>query len=223
MRLTMELQLQAATAEKKPTALALKPFDHIENLISHALPFAERTIVSKGDIVHYVREDVRQCFLLLHGSVALHRRGDGIVLNSESAPFVLGVSSQLTGEQLYVRALETSELASISLECFNQIVANADLWKHFARLLVYTTSRIYEHCAQISQMSAYDIIRFQLVELMQEPDAIRQNTTAAAYIKSRTYLSRSGIMRILAELRTGGYITMQRGILLEVNHLPRKY
>lgn len=219
----MELQLQAATAEKKPTALALKPFDHIENLISHALPFAERTIVSKGDIVHYVREDVRQCFLLLHGSVALHRRGDGIVLNSESAPFVLGVSSQLTGEQLYVRALETSELASISLECFNQIVANADLWKHFARLLVYTTSRIYEHCAQISQMSAYDIIRFQLVELMQEPDAIRQNTTAAAYIKSRTYLSRSGIMRILAELRTGGYITMQRGILLEVNHLPRKY
>lgn len=138
----MELQLHAATAEKKPTALALKPFDHIENLISHALPFAERTIVSKGDIVHYVREDVRQCFLLLHGSVALHRRGDGIVLNSESAPFVLGVSRQLTGEQLYVRALETSELASISLECFNQIVANADLWKHFARQLVYTTSRI---------------------------------------------------------------------------------
>ena len=219
----MERQAHAAIAEKKPTALELKPFDHIENLISHVLPFAERTVVSKGDILHYFHQDARQCFLLLRGSVALHRQGDGIVLNSESAPFVLGVSSQLTGEQLYVRALETSELASVSLECFNQIVANADLWKHFARLLVYTISRIYEHCAQISQMSAYDIIRFQLVELIQEPDAIRKTITAAAYIKSRTYLSRSGIMRILAELRTGGYITMQRGILLEINHLPRKY
>ncbi|MEH9277909.1 helix-turn-helix domain-containing protein, partial [Klebsiella quasipneumoniae] len=53
--------------------------------------------------------------------------------------------------------------------------------------------------------------------------AIRQQITAAAYIKSRTYLSRSGIMRILAELRTGNYITMERGILLDINHLPRKY
>lgn len=219
----MEHQTTAPVSEKKLTALELKPFAHIENLISHVLPFAERTIVSKGDIVQYFCDDARQCFLLLHGSVALHRRGDRIVLNSESSPFVLGVSSQLSSEHLYVRALETSEIARVSLECFNQIVANANLWQHFARLLVYTASRVYEHCAQISQMSAYDIIRFQLVELMQEPPAVRQSTTAAAYIKSRTYLSRSGIMRILAELRTGGYIIMQRGILLEINHLPRKY
>ncbi|HDR2347354.1 helix-turn-helix domain-containing protein, partial [Enterobacter kobei] len=52
---------------------------------------------------------------------------------------------------------------------------------------------------------------------------IRLNTTAAAYIKSRTYLSRSGIMRILSELRTGKYITMERGVLLDIHHLPRKY
>ncbi|HIE5379611.1 TPA: helix-turn-helix domain-containing protein, partial [Enterobacter hormaechei] len=155
--------------------------------------------------------------------VALHRRGDGIVLNSESAPFILGVSSQLSSEHLYVRALETSEVASVSLACFNHVVAQQNLWEHFSNLLIYTASRVYEHCAQISQMSAYDIIRFQLVELMQEPEAIRQNITAAAYIKSRTYLSRSGIMRILAELRTGKYITMERGVLVEIHHLPRKY
>lgn len=137
--------------------------------------------------------------------------------------FILGVSSQFSSEHLYVRALETSELASVPLETFNNVVAQHDLWEHFSKLLIYTASRVYEHCAQISQMSAYDIIRFQLVELMQEPEAIRQNITAAAYIKSRTYLSRSGIMRILAELRTGKYITMDRGVLIEVNHLPRKY
>ena len=58
---------------------------------------------------------------------------------------------------------------------------------------------------------------------MQEPEAIRKNTTAAAYIKSRTYLSRSGVIRILAELRTGKYITMERGVLIDIHHLPRKY
>lgn len=182
-----------------------------------------RSIIARGEIIHYCSGDTRQCFLLLHGSVALHRRGDGIVLNSESAPFILGVSSQLSSEHLYVRALETSEVASVSLACFNHVVAQQNLWEHFSNLLIYTASRVYEHCAQISQMSAYDIIRFQLVELMQEPEAIRQNITAAAYIKSRTYLSRSGIMRILAELRTGKYITMERGVLVEIHHLPRKY
>ena len=219
----MNTRLTHPENHDKSLALELKPFRHIEALIKHVLPAAERVVIGRGDVVHYYKDDIRQCFLLLQGSVALHRRGDGIVLNSESAPFILGVSSQFSSEHLYVRALETSEIARVPLDCFNHIVAQLDLWEHFSKLLIYTASRVYEHCAQISQMSAYDIIRFQLVELMQEPDAIRQKITAAAYIKSRTYLSRSGIMRILAELRTGNYITMERGILLDINHLPRKY
>ncbi|HBR5048361.1 TPA: helix-turn-helix domain-containing protein [Klebsiella pneumoniae] len=219
----MNTRLTHPENHDRSLALELKPFRHIEALIKHVLPAAERVVIGRGDVVHYYKDDIRQCFLLLQGSVALHRRGDGIVLNSESAPFILGVSSQFSSEHLYVRALETSEIARVPLDCFNHIVAQLDLWEHFSKLLIYTASRVYEHCAQISQMSAYDIIRFQLVELMQEPDAIRQKITAAAYIKSRTYLSRSGIMRILAELRTGKYITMERGILVDINHLPRKY
>ncbi|MEF3102595.1 CRP-like cAMP-binding protein [Raoultella ornithinolytica] len=219
----MNTRLTTPENHDKSPVLELKPFLHIETLNKHVLPAAERLVIGRGDVVHYYKDDIRQCFLLLQGSVALHRRGDGIVLNSESAPFILGVSSQLSSEHLYVRALETSEIARMSLDCFNNIVMQQDLWEHFSKLLIYTASRVYEHCAQISQMSAYDIIRFQLVELMQEPDAIRQKITAAAYIKSRTYLSRSGIMRILAELRTGKYITMERGVLLNINHLPRKY
>ena len=219
----MNTRLTPPENHDKSLALELKPLRHIEALIKHVLPATERVVIGRGDVVHYYKDDIRQCFLLLQGSVALHRRGDGIVLNSESAPFILGVSSQFSSEHLYVRALETSEIARVPLDCFNHIVAQLDLWEHFSKLLIYTASRVYEHCAQISQMSAYDIIRFQLVELMQEPDAIRQKITAAAYIKSRTYLSRSGIMRILAELRTGKYITMERGILLDINHLPRKY
>lgn len=219
----MNTRMAPELTKEHSTVLGVKPFEHIEKIIDNILPSAERRIVSKGDIVHYYQNDIRQCFLLTQGCVALHRRGDGIVLNSESSPFILGVSSQFSSEHLYVRALETSEIAAVSLERFNHVVAQQNLWEHFSKLLIYTASRVYEHCAQISQMSAYDIIRFQLVELMQEPDAIRQNITAAAYIKSRTYLSRSGIMRILAELRTGKYIVMERGVLLDVHHLPRKY
>lgn len=116
----------------KSTALGAKPFKHIEKLIDNVVPHAERHIIAKGEVIHYYAGDIRQCFLLLHGSVALHRRGDGIVLNSESAPFILGVSSQFSSEHLYVRALETSEVASVSLACFNRVVAQQNLWEHFS-------------------------------------------------------------------------------------------
>ncbi len=72
-------------------------------------------------------------------------------------------------------------------------------------------------------MSSYEIIRFQLQELMNESERIRTSITAANYIKSRTYLSRSGIMRIIAELREAGYIELNRGILVAIKHLPLKY
>lgn len=42
--------------------LEIKPFKHIEKLIDNVLPYAERRIVSKGEIVHYYDNNVRQCF-----------------------------------------------------------------------------------------------------------------------------------------------------------------
>ncbi|MBM3070837.1 helix-turn-helix domain-containing protein [Lelliottia sp. RWM.1] len=215
--------MKALPTEKKKRAFELKPFDHINNIIAHTLPFAEHITLPKGENIHYYHNSARQCFLLLQGNLALHRRCDGTVLNSESAPFVLGVSNQFSSEDLYVKVLEKSEIARISLAYFNQIVANKNLWESFSNLLIYTASRAYEHCVKIAQASAYDIIRFQLVALMNEQDTYRKNITAVAYIKNHSNLSRSGIMRILAELRTGEYITMQRGVLLEIRHLPRRY
>lgn len=219
----MNTRFENLMPHMRTNALTSKPLSSIELLINHLMPLTERLIVEKGDVIHYYRAETRYCYLLMNGSVALHRRGDGIILNSESAPFVLGVSNQLTHGHMYIRALETAEIGVLSLAAFNQVIAKDSLWEHFSRLLMYSASRVYEHCAMISQLSAYDIICTQLVELMNEPESIREHTTAANYIKSRTWLSRSGIMRILSELRIGGYIVMQKGVLQEIRHLPLKY
>ena len=76
----MNTRMAPELSKERSTVLGVKPFEHIEKLIDNILPFAERRIVLKGDIVHYYQNDIRQCFLLTQGSVALHRRGDGIVL-----------------------------------------------------------------------------------------------------------------------------------------------
>lgn len=77
----------------KSPALELKPFQYIKALTKHVLPAVEGVVISRGNVVCYYKDDIRQCSLLLQDSVALHHRGDSIVLNSESAPSILGVSS----------------------------------------------------------------------------------------------------------------------------------
>lgn len=147
-----------------------------------------------------------------------------MVLNSEQATFIMGISNQFSQtENLYVRVNENAVMSRLSLERFNLLIESFGLWESLCKLVIYTASRVYEHCTLISQMSSYEIIRFQLLELMNESERIRSNITAANYIQSRTYLSRSGIMRILAELRDAGCVELKRGILISINHLPLKY
>jgi hypothetical protein len=38
--------------------------------------------------------------------------------------------------------------------------------------------------------------------------------------QGKTQLSRSGVMRILADLKTGGFIEMEEGRLIKINKLP---
>jgi DNA-binding IclR family transcriptional regulator len=67
------------------------------------------------------------------------------------------------------------------------------------------------------------MIRQQLVKLMEEDEAYRLGVTAERYIREKTQLSRSGVMRILADLKTGGFIEIDEGRLIKINKLPAKY
>lgn len=200
-----------------------KPMAHIQKLIDCIEPYAEPFTPVSGEALHYLNNNKRVCYLLLNGGASLHRRGDGMILNSVKAPFLLGVSNlQTQHPQLYIRVTENVQISRISLERLSLIIEKENLWENLCHLIIYTASRIYEHCTMISQLSSYEIIRIQLLELMREPEKMRMNVTASTYIRDRTYISRSGIMRILAELRDSGCITLKRGILLGINHLPQK-
>ncbi|MCG5129617.1 winged helix-turn-helix transcriptional regulator [Enterobacter mori] len=220
----MNTKIPTTTDPLIPSAHAVKPEAEINQLIEQVSPFSTRFKSVRGEILRFYSGTKRTCYLLHQGGVTLNRRGDGMILNSEHATFVLGVSNQFSqSENLYIRVTEDALISRLPLERFNLLIERNELWKSMCKLLIYTASRVYEHCSLISQMSSYEIIRFQLQELMFEPERIRQNITAANYIKGRTYLSRSGIMRILADLRDAGYIELNRGVLVSIKHLPIKY
>lgn len=75
----------------------------------------------------------------------------------------------------------------------------------------------------LNSPTAYEILRFQLLELMSEPVEFRENISAAQYIQQKTRLSRSSIMKILSQLKQGGFVRLENGTLKEICHLPLKY
>ena len=211
----MNTKISTGTNLGIPSALVAKPIADIVKIIEQISPYAKSFQANKGEILRYYYGNKRTVYLLHQGSVTL---------NSEKASFILGVSNQLSQtEDLYLRINEDAQMSRMPLERFNLLIESFGLWESLCKVLIYTASRVYEHCTLISQMSSYEIIRFQLLELMNESERIRTSITAANYIKNRTYLSRSGIMRIIADLRDAGYIELNRGILLSIKHLPLKY
>ncbi|HGY3718687.1 TPA: helix-turn-helix domain-containing protein [Citrobacter gillenii] len=160
---------------------------------------------------------------MFSGSIALYRCSDGFIINAEAAPFIFGINTQLRYEQhLSLRAQETSEIALVPQQELYEIVEKNNLWESVARITDYSAAKIYTHCLAVSKLSAYEIIRHQLMTLMTEPEEIRQKMTAANYILSRSFLSRSGTMKILSYLKQAGFIDLRRGILMEISELPEK-
>lgn len=201
-----------------------KPIEHIQKIIDAVLPFTEVVVPLKGESISYMQNNKRFCYLLLEGSATLHRRGDGMILNSEKAPFLLGFGGlQAQHDHLYVRVSPEAKICRLPSERLHLLLQRENLWQSLCCVVIYTASRVYENCTLNSQLSSYEIIKIQLIELMQEPDRIRLNVTAANYIQNRTYLSRSGVMRILSHLRDAECITLNRGVLMSVNNLPSRY
>lgn len=201
----------------------VKPVKHIQNIIDYTSPYSSSLLVPRGGILDYMSDNIQHCYFLLEGSITLNRRWDGMVLNSQQYPFISGVSHQLScGDNLYVRTAESSRLCKMPLERFNLLIEKYALWESFCYLLIYTTSSIYEQCSAFSQMSSSEIVMYHLRQLMLEPSRLRNSMTAASYIMDKTLLSRSGIMRILRQLREAKFIILERGILVGINHLPTK-
>jgi hypothetical protein len=202
---------------------SMRPEEDIERLINSVENKGKFVTIAKRRHINLAPRNEPHCLVLLKGSMALCRINDGIVINSECAPFIFGANTRLAYSQhIYVRAKETSELFLVPRSVFYDEVARLNLWQSLATLQDYTSAKVYAHCLTVSQLSSYDIIRTHLLRLMEEPEAVRGNITAANYILDHSFLSRSGVMKILAQLKKEECVHLSRGVLINITDLPEK-
>ena len=77
---------------------------------------------------------------------------------------------------------------------------------------------------QLIGHNSYEQIRAKLLlSMIDWNEELRSRIGVMNYIHQRTRISRSVVAEVLAALRKGGYIEMNKGKLVAINRLPSEY
>ncbi|MCP2004885.1 hypothetical protein M976_03005 [Buttiauxella ferragutiae ATCC 51602] len=195
-------------------------------LVKKLDPFINYSLAKPGSRFYFRINGVKHCYFLRAGLAKLHRDEDEIMMTTLPTPYLLGISNlSATNDSagLFIETINECLIASLTIEEAKQLITEQNAWELLSGHLTKITSNLFTHYRRMTAPSAYEIIRFKLLELMQEPQAIRESISAANYILYSSHLSRSAVMKILAQLKQGKYIEIENGVLKSIHHLPKKY
>ena len=202
----------------------MKPVEYFQGLLDAVEKTTKRKKASAKERFKVLKGGEPMCFLLFSGTCVASRDEDGLVISKIVAPNLFGINQLLPPEMNVVLEAATDiEYIQLSQEDFLNLVEEQQLWKNVSYVQMYLASTLYDFLRKNSGVSTYKLICNSLYALSNEDFETRAMTSAVEYIKERTFLSRSGIMNILADLKAGGHIVIKRGLLIKINNLPDKY
>lgn len=163
--------------------------------------------------------------IILHeGFFALYRSTDHMLVTHISAPLIMNINL-LTADNpdAFLQFRGPISYEEVERHKLLEIVESKNQWKNIALLSMYFTNGLFNYAFKSSSIPTYDLICGNLIELINEPDGIRLTTNVCNYVQEKTLISRSHVMKILSELKKGGYIKIDKGILMEIKCLPENY
>jgi CRP-like cAMP-binding protein len=199
-----------------------RPSPHQTRLVAAMTCDEDFRIWAKGSKLFFRRGAEPLCHFVRKGSLLLARNEDAFSLGILSAPLALGLIVPLS-EHLHLRTMTESEIATLPYERVIALVEEKQIWDLVAKHVMYMTNKIFIYNEMLTAPTSFDILRYQLLMLIQETDDVRASTSAYQYILDRTRLSRSSIMKMLAELKKGNYIQLENGKLIAIHHLPNRF
>ncbi|AGQ32504.1 putative DNA-binding transcriptional regulator [Serratia liquefaciens] len=201
-----------------------KPIEHIL-AIKHALmPYGKKCSFPAGKKIRLFHNGIRHWFLLQSGEMSACRDSDGLKIANFREPSLAGIAETFFPKELIFFLAESPvELVMYQESDVLETLARENLWQNLVHIQAYVIQALSIRDRLLSGNDAYEVVCNHLLMLMNEKEAFRLSTTVPRYIQQRTQLSRSGIMKILSDLRKGDYITVEKGILLAVNRLPKRY
>ena len=211
-------------SDNRLVSLLIAPSPFSFKIIENLKPHCEIHHIAARKRLYPKVRDKFYCYLLLEGSVVIHQQKNDLALITSLAPAIFGINFIASRNIIaYLKVASPSTIGVISQERALELIDEKQLWKDVAQHLMLQASKLCILNDQMLAATTYEQIKFQLLQLMAESHSFRQSITAQNYIQQKTLLSRSGIMRVLNQLRDGNYIAIQRGVLININKLPDKF
>lgn len=153
------------------------------------------------------------------------REVDNRLVETAFAPSILGLQGSVYRSQHYhLKFPAGAEVSTIPLQAAMEIIELQSLWRDVFYYQGYLNDRQLHHESMLINSSTYEIVCLFLKDLSHYSDSERAKLSVADYILQRSNLARSGVMKVLADLRFGGYIDIQHGKLIKIlNNFPRNY
>ncbi|CAI1603960.1 putative DNA-binding transcriptional regulator [Serratia quinivorans] len=204
-----------------------KPMQSFNQLVNTLSQQGKRIECLPGDILRQRTDNEKvNCYVLQSGHYTLVRSRDDLALTNVSAPMVVGlpeVFQPMVAGMYYLRVETTGVITRLDGEMVAKIISESNMWESFGQVLSYFTCVLYQRDNELFGQSVYHMVRYFLREMMQAPTELRMLNNVAHYILQRSQVSRSSVMRIISQLRIGGYIVVQNGRLIKINSLPEFY
>ncbi len=162
----------------------------------------------------------------MSGSLALTRDWDNLIFFETNRSNIFGISLQPNNarfEHFRLIIKEDSLVKRISRADFLAVIEEQKLWKELSHVISFYYYVLLWKNYHFYAADSYMLVRKSLITLGEMPLESRININASQYITSTTNLSKSYVMKVIQELRKGGYIEIQRGRLITIGKLPQKY
>ena len=156
--------------------------------------------------------------VILEGIISL-RRNEQILVGIGQAPFIMGLTNGVMKNDVQGMcsgySLSSSQTVAVIEEC--------QLWREAFYWLTWQNRIMEQRDWQLIGKNSYEQIRSTLISMIEWEDGLRSRIGVMNYIHQRTRISRSVVAEVLAALRKGGYIEMNKGKLMGINRLPSEY
>ncbi|AWH89316.1 helix-turn-helix domain-containing protein [Limnobaculum parvum] len=198
-----------------------RPEETIAELISLVQGMGKRELIKPGAIIP---SDGPCIIISYEGEVELRRKSDELLLFSSENNQLIGLPMNYTYQQFcYLRANSICDIELVDRDIFFQLVEKNHRWLDVLEVLSFYHAVLLWRDSYAHTKSSYLMVRHLLLQINLLPEEKRHSINITEFIQERTNLSRSYIMKVLSDLKLGGYITLKKGRLIELNHLPAKY
>lgn len=204
--------------------LGVKPlsdFAVLDNCFSIAAPPCSFAPHDKLLLNH----DSSKVTVFREGAIKIARSQEELLVSICLAPMIIGLPGMFHagGENYQITALTAGEFYQLDVQDCADLLSRHQLWREAFNWVSWLYRMQELRDIQLIGKGSYSQIRATLQSMAQWEPTLRAKVGVMNYIQQRTHISRSVIAEVLAALREGKYIEMDKGKLIVINRLPMEY